>query len=207
MKKCLYLHKSTVSRWFVLISFLIMGLLLKLIALFAIYAPVSKLLDFLMCVLLFFIGLALCVFGIVFLVIQSRSYLVSANGITICYLNRFQKIFRWDEVSAISVCDINYAAKDSSVYDVAIRIVIGTEKYGPNGETSFTLAGYDRWRSFGYNFIHFQNIIILDYSQERLCEIVAASGMDIHDFQSSRMSICDRIMVKNRGSVDSQNST
>ena len=50
-----------------------------------------------------------------------------------------------------------------------------------NANKNLTLAGYERWRTYGYSIVRFKTIIILDYTPERRVQIEEQSGIKIED--------------------------
>lgn len=184
MEKCLHSPKSTRDRWFGLVAFLCMGVLLQILAVLGFIEDADAIV---MCALLFTTGLVLCFFGVFAYIIQSREYAVDAIGITVCYCKFYKVKYLWANIQNISICDVNHAAKNWDVFDVVIRIALVEEKHGPfSKKQPLTLSGHERWRSFGYSLLHFEQIIILDYSEERYNNIQMLSGKTIYDFRGKR---------------------
>lgn len=187
MEECLNSRKNKLWRRIGCASLLIMGALLIIIGLCSLCNQLEDQFSSLMCIVLAFGGFVLCGFAFFLYAEQSREYSVSSEGITIRYLRKWEVWYPWASVDNIAICGVNHAAKDWTVYDIVIRIVIGTEKNGPfSNNQKFTLSGHERWRSFEYGLFHFQKIVIIDYSQERLKKLYELNMKPIIDCRTKR---------------------
>lgn len=183
MERCLHSHKHTMQIRFCFSGFFIMGLLLDMVAIFA-YTQIEKAdyFSIILCLLLFFTGLGLWLFGIFFYIVQTREFSIDPLGITVVYLGRYQKRYLWTEIESISVCDVDHAAKDKDVFDIVIRLVARKETQRQARKAQgLSLAGYERWRDGWYSFIRFRKIILLDYTEDRYRLIRSNSKKEIAD--------------------------
>lgn len=119
--------------------------------------------------------------------LYSREYSVDSKGIKIKILKKHILQYSWDDVSEISICDINLATK-SLAYDMAIRIVIGDEKNGPSNPrcTRSVINGIEHWRDQSYEIKHLRQVISVIYSDDRFREIKLLSGKEIKDYRTRR---------------------
>ena len=117
------------------------------------------------CALLFFLGVGITGFFLFCYAVLTKEWMVDTDGITLRYLKRKTVKYAWDSVVSILVCDVHHASKNSSNHDVVIRISFQEEKAGPFSQhCPVTISGYQRWRTFGYHLLHFQDVIFLEYS-------------------------------------------
>ena len=183
MEKCLNTLKHKWSNLILLVFFLSVGMLFIILAVVAYKSISSHTVPITIAILLFFmLGIVICLLNIAHYIIQSRKYSLDSQAITICYMNRVKVKYLWQDVSSIIACSIDHAPKDSSVFDYVLRIAIGEEEHGPNGNKynkKLTLAGYETWRTYSYSLMHFKTIIILDYTSERKAMIEELSGIQI----------------------------
>lgn len=187
MKKCLHSRRSRNGRLFALFGCIIIGVY---IAICSFYFQGD--------VILFLMGLAMCSVGVFWFIELNREYFVNSWGITVYYNKSCKISYSWEDIQSICVCDIDHAAKDRNVFTVVIRLEHGEEKNGPFSRSQpLDLSGLERWRSYGYNFLHRKNIIIVEYSDERLKEIEDLSGKNIYYFLTER--------AKDRGWYEDEN--
>ncbi|MBQ7311799.1 MAG: hypothetical protein IJW88_09770 [Alistipes sp.] len=132
------------------------------------------------CSVLLVIGVAICTFSVFLYAILMREYSIATSGIVIRYLGIITVEYSWSDISHICVCDVNHAAKNSTVFDVVIRLVIGSEKHGPSNCTAYANASkHVKWRKMEYSIFHFRNILLIDYSEPTVDQILKASNLDI----------------------------
>ena len=132
------------------------------------------------CGVLLVIGIACCALSVFLYAILMREYSITTSGIAISYLGIITVEYGWSDISHICVCDVNHAAKNAAVFDVVIRLVIGSEKHGPSNCTAYSNASkYVKWRKMEYNIFHFRNILLIDYSEPTVDQILKASNLDI----------------------------
>ena len=111
-------------------------------------------------------------------------YRMDDTGITMFYMWNKEKHYMWDEVDEISVCDVYHSNSFSGIYTLVIRIVIGEEPNGPrNPKCKKNMFGYEKWRKNIYTYRHMNNIILLEYSEEKYLEIKNISGKEIKDYR------------------------
>ena len=180
MKKCLYSKRNQIETGISVALCLLMGFLLIGIGLYLLPSHPESAVE---CGILIAVGCAICAVGVFICAVFTRDYAVNDNGIVIRYLKTFRVEYPWSSISQISVCDINHAAKDSGVFDIAIRIVVGTEAAGPVAcRDSVHGDKFIRWRRMEYSTIYFRTILNVEYSASRLAEIQTASKKDIAYF-------------------------
>lgn len=192
MEICLNSRKRKWERIILLLLLMSVGSMLMILSVFA-YKSTSNHTSFSIAAViwLLLLGASFCILTILHDIFLSREYKLSPQGIEIRYIKRIVVQYPWQSVSSIIACDMNHAAKDSSVFDYVLRIAIGDEKYGPNnnnGNKDFTLAGYERWRTHGYSIMHFKTVIILDYTPERRAQIEEQSGIKVQDNMSKKLA-------------------
>lgn len=177
MRKC---HNSRWDNFITYIGTLLglcMGIGLIVMAVVQTYKDPAALAAY---ILVFVIGAAFCAFCIFGYAIDTREYAVTDTGIQIRYLGKFNDEYRWQDVSHICVCDVNYAPKDHTTFLLAVRIAFGPEKDGPaNGKTVANASTVAKWRKSEYHFIHFRKILLIDYSEQVADEIRKASNREV----------------------------
>lgn len=134
-----------------------------------------------MSLILFFLGFVFGSIAFVLWAILSREFIIDEKGIHIRYLSKIQLHYPWDKITNVYVCDVNHAPKDARNFDLVIRIVIGKEQHGPLSDIKSTTLIYkkEKWRTWGYWITKFTNIILVEYSKERLDEIRKLYGHEI----------------------------
>ena len=132
------------------------------------------------CALMLFLGAGIIGFFLFCYAVNSKEWIVDAEGITLRYLKRKTVCYTWDSVVSILVCDVHHASKDSSNHDVVIRLSFREEKNGPfSNRCPITISGYHRWRTFEYHLLHFHDVIFLEYSPLREKQIAEYSAKKI----------------------------
>lgn len=127
---------------------------------------------------------AISVLLVFFVAIETRKYKVDENGITLCYFSSIYSFYPWSDVTEISVCDVEHSTGGSLRYYLVIRILRGTENKNQVSLISLTTR-YETWReSLVYWVKHFRKVFMIQFTQERLEEIRAASGMEILDYRT-----------------------
>ena len=122
-----------------------------------------------------------------YLIYISREYCVAEEYLLLQnFKNKVHK-YLWEEVSEISICDIHHASK-GYLHEKVIRIVIGEERNGPTNPKCPRKMGssLERWRSASYSFIHCRNIILIEYSEEKLNQIQCVYKKEIKDYKTDR---------------------
>lgn len=120
--------------------------------------------------------------------IDSREYEIDSEGIVLRYAKLYRKRYAWNEITEISICDIHHAPKNRDSFDIAIRILVGTEDKSRESLASI-LSGIDNWRSYEYEVKNFQKIIILDYSRSRVEKIREASRKEVKDYLTAQAKL------------------
>ena len=180
MKRCFYSKRNRVEGNISLMLCTIIGVCLISIGSYFLVVSHEAVTE---CGGLIVIGLLICMLGLLSYCVSTREYSITNSGIIISYLKTFQVNYPWSVVSQISICDINHAAKDNSVFDLVIRIVIGKEESGPtSGSGPIRNSKFSKWRTMEYHAVHFRTIINVEHSPLRLEEIRGASQKDIHNF-------------------------
>ena len=189
MRKCLYSRSNRNEKLFCLVGFLVSGAynIVHSLITFLIDLKWILLEDILAYMLWFFLGIGIVVLGVFLYTTQNGSYFLNAKGIAVTY-SKFNMVkILWSNVAYISVCDVHHTANNWMRFDIVIRIVNGEEKIGPFIPNSpLTLSGLERWRTMGYEIIHRNNVIIIEYSPERLAEIKEISGKDVFFFLTDK---------------------
>ena len=157
-----------------------LGLFLVVLAIFCL---LNYPIDALLCIssgVLLLTGCSICGLFLFLFIVLSREYLVDTGGITIRYFKRHSIKYPWKDVGTIIVCDVNHAPKNPDNFDLVIRMSVGAEKNGPslNNDPMF-LSSSNHWRRSEYGIIHFQKIILIEYSESRLAQIREMSQRDI----------------------------
>lgn len=128
------------------------------------------------------IGMIVCAYCVIIYVIDTRTFSLGPEGITIQYADVYAKQYKWSEVSSIVICDVYHSTRSAEIYEHVIRIAIGEE---PNGPTStkkqWALSGHEKWSTYEYALAHFLTVISISFTPDRLEQVQAFSGRDILD--------------------------
>lgn len=111
-------------------------------------------------------------------VIHMRKYKVDETGVTIRYLMGITKFYSWESFSEIALCKVHYRTKGPVHYELAIRCVVGPEKYGPKHAT----VANEWWSRPEYEVLHFKKIITIYYTEERFRHIQSMYPGSIADY-------------------------
>lgn len=199
MKKCLYSRRRRNIKVFGLVGFLVLGAVNAIPSTITLLNNLTATFSTIItCLLWLAIGLGFVVLAVLSYFEDDQEYFVNSWGITVYYNKSCRISYSWEDIQSICVCDIDHAAKDYNVFTVVIRLVHGEEKNGPFSENQqLDLSGLERWRSYEYNILHRKNVIIVEYSDERLKEIEDLSGKNIYYFLTER--------AKDRGWYEDEN--
>ena len=132
------------------------------------------------CLLFVMLGIAACVSCIVIYIIDTRTYNISSDGITIQYADFYIKHYPWSDVSNIAICDVYHSTRVAEIYETVIRFSIGEEPDGPLGSnTQLTLSGHKKWSTYEYGLAHCQTVISISYTSDRLEQVKRLSGKEV----------------------------
>lgn len=135
------------------------------------------------CLLLVMLGIVACIYCVVVYIIDTRTFHLGIDGITVQYVDSYTKQYHWNEISSIIICDIYHSTRSTEIFERVIRFAIGEEPDGPlNKNKQLTLSGHDKWSTYEYGLSHFQTIISISFTTDRLEQVKAFSNMEILDF-------------------------
>lgn len=126
------------------------------------------------CVILYFCGRFLLIIAA-----HERKYRVDEQGLTIGYPFGIRKFYAWSDIGSMAICKVHYIKKGPIRYKTAIRFVIGLEKVGPEQAKSAD----ERWSEEMYEIKHWEKIITIEFSEDRLNEITSVSEIRISDYR------------------------
>ena len=108
----------------------------------------------------------------------ARRYELCETGITVFYPLGIHKFYFWQEFTEIAICKIHYASATTE-HRVAIRCVIGEEKRGPKK----AVVGKEWWSTMEYEVIHFERIISIYKTDDRIAEFHKLCPHPIKDYR------------------------
>ena len=180
MELCLNSRKNRIELCIFSLLGFSLGFSLVILAFFCLFQYTIDISLCISCILLLLIGCSICGLFLFIFIVSSREYLVDMNGITIRYFKRHNVKHSWKDIGTIIVCDVNHASKNPDNFDLVIRLSVGIEKGGPSrSNKSMVLSRNDHWRRSEYGIIHFQKVILIEYSESRLAQIQEMSKKDI----------------------------
>ena len=136
------------------------------------------------CILLVMLGIVACIYCIVVYIIDTRTFQLGTDGITVQYADSYTKQYHWSEISSIVICDVYHSTRSTEIFEHVIRFAIGEEPEGPlNKNKQWTLGGHEKWSTYEYSLAHFQTVISISFTPDRLEQVKAFSDMDILDLQ------------------------
>ena len=180
MELCFNSHKDRITTCICSLFGFSIGFFLVILAVTLLFQHPVDILLYLSCMILFLTGCSICGLFLFFFVVYSREYSVDSNGITIRYFKRYKVKYPWKDIGAVIVCDVNHAPKNADNFDLVIRLSMGIEKNGPSRSNELrVLSRNDRWRRSEYGIMHFQKVILIEYSESRLAQIQEMSQKDV----------------------------
>ena len=133
------------------------------------------------CLLLVTFGIVAKVYCAAVYIIDARTYTLDMDGISIRYSDTYDKHYSWKDVSSIVICDVYHSTRTTEIYEHVIRVTIGDEPDGPLSTTQqWTLSGHKKWSTYEYGLVHFQNVISISFTPDRLEQVKLLSGKDIN---------------------------
>ncbi len=136
-------------------------------------------------VLFILFWLAMLLVSIANLIVQNRKYAVDERGITICSLGNRCTLYPWQSFRDVGICKVHYTSRLPYEYDVVIRLSRMEEPRGPKS------GAWGPWTTELYELVHFQEIILITFTQERLAQLEAVSPNRITDYRSIRKNTFD----------------
>lgn len=127
-----------------------------------------------MCIVVYFCGLFLLVIAA-----HERKYQVDEHGLTIGYPFGIQRFFAWSDIDSITICKVHYIKKGPLQYKTAIRFAIEKEKAGPEQATQAD----EVWSNEMYEIKHWEKVITIEFSEERLDEVIKSNAPQILDYR------------------------
>lgn len=184
-------QKCITDHWFIsevrstkILSFAIWGCL-SCIGIICLFSKKLSIIDAIpACLLLFMLGFFMSLYGMVMYVINTRTFSLGEDGITIHYADFYEKQFKWSQISSIVICDVYHSPKVSDRYVHAIRFAIGKETDGPfntDPNKKWSLSGHEKWSTYEYSLAHLHTVITLTFTPDRLEQIRLLSGVDVVD--------------------------
>lgn len=120
-----------------------------------------------------------CVMFLLIIVAHERRYEITSQGLTLCYPFGIRRNFAWQDISDISVCKVHFIKRGPIRSKIAIRFAIGPEIAGPQQAQQAD----ERWSEEIYEIMHWEKIITIEFSEERLREVTAVSSIEVSDYR------------------------
>lgn len=121
---------------------------------------------------------AMLLLSIANLIMQNRKYAISEHGITISNIGSRNSFYSWQAFRDVGICKVHYTSRLPYEYDVVIRFSLIHENTGPkSGVWGF-------WATEIYELLHFRQIILLTFSQERFNQLVSVYPNEISDYRT-----------------------
>ena len=182
------MQKCITSRWFEvqanitrIIGFVLCGTfcLLGIVILIANKSNLSEAMAG--CLLLVMLGIVANICCAAIYIIDTRTFTLDKDGISVQYADIYDKHYSWSDVSSIVICDVYHSTRTTKIYEHVIRIAIGEEPDGPFSATrQWTLSGHKKWSTYEYGLSHFQTVISISFTSDRLDQVKLLSGKDIN---------------------------
>lgn len=112
----------------------------------------------------------------------TRQYAVSKQGLTIRYAFGRTREYRWDEFEQVALCKVHFNRR-SGVHRVVIRCTKLLEAQGPRN----TEIANEKWSSELYEVRNWQDVISIEYTEERYQEFAAVYPYLIEDYRFLKM--------------------
>lgn len=189
------MQKCITSRWFSLqakitrVIGIVLGVILCLLGIIIVIANDSSRSDAVAgCLLLVMLGIVVCIYCVVVYTIDTRAFRLGADGITVQYAGSYTKQHGWNEISNIVICDVYHSTRSTEIYERVIRFAIGEEPNGPLSKNKqWTLSGHEKWSTYEYGLAHFQTVISISFTPDRLEQVKEFSCMDILDLTKKQI--------------------
>ena len=180
MEFCMNSRRSRSNRWTQLI-FCCAACFLPLVYFRITPEPTSgDLASAVFCIALaFLLSAFIAACGIFLFVVQARRYRLSPDGILIRYPGGRTAEYAWKDAKSVILTDV-CPSRDERDIDVVLRISFEDEPDLPI-HTRFSSG---KWRYAHHYIRHFQSVILIEYTPERMAEIKRLCGQEIIDLRS-----------------------
>lgn len=136
-------------------------------------------------VLFILFWLAMLLLSIANLIVQNRKYAVSEDGITIWSIDSRSILYPWESFRDVGICKVHYTSRLPYEYDIVIRLSRMEEPRGPRTGT------YGAWATELYELLHFREIILITFTQERLAQLTAVYPNEIAEYRKIQRNAFD----------------
>ena len=189
------MQKCITSRWFSLqakitrVIGIVLGVILCLLGIIIVIANDSSRSDAVAgCLLFVMFGIVAYIYCTVVYVIGTRTFYLSMDGITVQYTDIYTKQYHWNEINSIVICDVYHSTRSTEIFERVIRFAIGEEPNGPLSKNKqWTLSGHEKWSTYEYGLAHFQTVISISFTPDRLVQVKEFSCMDILDLTKKQI--------------------